>query len=208
MSDDHFATMERRYREHAIPWDDPLPPPEVIEQAKEMEPGHMLDLGCGTGRACIHLALQGWRCTGVDFVPQAIEMAQERARLAQVEERIAFHVASVTALSFLAGPYDLAVDVGCLHALRGDDLHAYAAHVGRLVRPGGSYLLFARLYERESEEQDGRRGLAESTITSLFAPAFVLKRAERGITQMSDSAWESGWYWMVRNHQASQASQA
>ena len=31
--------------------------------------------------------------------------------------------------------YDLAIDVGCMHNLRGDDLLSYAAGVARLVRP-------------------------------------------------------------------------
>ena len=40
----------------------------------------ILDLGCGPGRASIYLARLGWQVDGVDFVPQAIATARQRAR--------------------------------------------------------------------------------------------------------------------------------
>lgn len=205
----HFEAMQRHYQEHALPWDDPLPPPEVIELAQRMEPGHMLDLGCGPGRACIFLALRGWHCTGVDFVPQAITMAQERAETMGVASRTTFLVASVTHLAMLTGPYDLAIDVGCMHALRGDDLHRYASEVNRLLRPGGSYLLFVRLLPDVSPDPPaptatstsdttstgaGHRGLAETTIRDLFSPPWVFERVDYGTTHTSESSWESAWF--------------
>jgi len=33
-------------------------------------------LGCGPGRASIYLARRGWQVDGVDFIPDAIELAR------------------------------------------------------------------------------------------------------------------------------------
>lgn len=193
-----FEEMQRRYREGALPWDQPLPPPEVIDLAARLRPGRALDLGCGMGRASIFLAQRGWQCDGVDFVPQAIAVARERAQVAGAGERVRFHGAPVTDLHFLAPFYDLALDVGCLHAQRGDDLLAYAAEVARLLRPGARYLLFARLLSEMDADVGSPRGLAESQIRALFDAAFTLDRVEHGVSGPPGSTWPSAWFWMTR----------
>jgi SAM-dependent methyltransferase len=193
---DLYAEMVRRYREHDIPWDQPLPPPEVIALSARLVPGRALDLGCGVGRTAIYLARQGWYCDGVDFVPQAIEMAQEGARANAVAEHTRFHVASVTRLGFLRDQYDLAVDIGCLHAQRGDALRAYARELSRLLRPGGEYLMFVRLLPRS--DPCSTRGLTMRTIRTLFTPSFVFDHIEHGVTDTGGSPWPSAWFWMRR----------
>ena len=194
---DIFTSMEQRYRSGDLPWDQPLPPPEVIALAGELPPGRALDLGCGAGRASIYLAQQGWTCDGVDFVPEAVALAEQRAREAGVAERVQFHLAPVTQLDGLQPPYDLAIDVGCMHNLRGDDLRAYRGEVARLVSPGGRYLLFAHLIEAGAAPQ--RRGLPEQTILDIFTPTFSFERIEHGQTTVGNSTpWPSAWFWLRR----------
>ncbi len=41
------------------------------------------------------------QCTGVDVIPEAIDLAQERDRTAGLTDAITFYVSSVTMLSFL-----------------------------------------------------------------------------------------------------------
>jgi ubiquinone/menaquinone biosynthesis C-methylase UbiE len=196
--EDHHQRMQQRYREGNIPWDDDLPPPEVQAIVQQQPPGRVLDVGCGAGRASIYLAQHGWQGTGVDFVPEAIAMAQERAQAAGVAERITFVTGSVTDLSFLTTPYDLAIDVGCLHGLpTAADKQAYAAEVSRLVRPGGQYLLFARLHDPDSHDTK-HRGIAEERVATLFANTFTITHVQHGRTQTSESEWASAWFWMVR----------
>lgn len=56
----------------------------VIETAKHMAPGRVLDLACGTGRNALWLADHGWKVTAVDGAPAAIEILQHRAAAAGV----------------------------------------------------------------------------------------------------------------------------
>jgi cyclopropane fatty-acyl-phospholipid synthase-like methyltransferase len=191
-----FERMQQRYRDGETPWDLPLPPPEILALAEELPPGRALDLGCGPGRACIYLAQHGWRCDGVDFVPEAIALANERAAQAGVADRVRFTVGSVIRPGDMNAPYDLAIDVGCMHNLRGSDLDSYASEVARLVRPGGRYVLFAHLAAADAPAE--QHGMPDQTIRTLFAPTFVLERAEPGQTSMGAETLPSCWYWFRR----------
>ena len=71
----HQRTLAR-YRSGQTSWDHPEPPPEVMAFAATLSAGRALDLGCGSGRASIYLARRGWQVDGVDFIPDAIELAR------------------------------------------------------------------------------------------------------------------------------------
>lgn len=189
-----------RYEEGRVPWDDPTPPPEIVALADALPPGRVLDVGCGYGRAVIYLAGRAWSAVGVDFVPLAIDEARRRAAAAGVGERATFYAASATDLSFLAPPFDLVIDVGCMHSFTEEMLAAYANEVARLLRPGGRYLLFAHLREAdEPEREDGPRGIAEGVVYELLRGSFRLERVERGVTQVEDRPpWNSAWFWFIR----------
>jgi cyclopropane fatty-acyl-phospholipid synthase-like methyltransferase len=193
---DLYAEMRRRYAERDLPWDQPLPPPEIIAFAESAPPGRALDLGCGTGRASIYLAQRGWTCDGVDFIPAAVDLARERASAAGIEDRVRFFVASAAHLDEFEPFYDLAIDVGCMHNLRGDDLVSYAAGVARLTRPDGHHLLFAHLADETDSSTSAR--LTDTDIRSLFDSTFAIERAERGTTTVGDMTWPSAWFWMRR----------
>jgi cyclopropane fatty-acyl-phospholipid synthase-like methyltransferase len=192
----HFEKLQRRYQERNLPWDLPLPPPEILALAEELPPGRALDLGCGVGRTTIHLAAAGWAVDGVDFVPEAIQMAEERVALAEVDERVRLFHASVTDMPFLTGPYDLAVDIGCMHALEGEDLRAYAREVARLVSPGGRYVLFAHL--RERAEDAVPVSIPRRLLLGLFTDTFAIEQLVEGATEVAENRWASAWIYLRR----------
>ncbi|MGD2077797.1 MAG: class I SAM-dependent methyltransferase [Chloroflexota bacterium] len=195
--EDLYRRLAELYDAGDVPWDDPLPPPEVIDHVARLEAGRALDLGCGYGRATIYLAGLGWDVDGIDFIPEAIMGASERAKDAGVYAR--FHICQVTDLSFLAGPYDLAIDVGCCHNLTSEALIRYRDHLSRLVRKGGTFLLFARLREDIDESDDGPGGLRPKLVDQIFGATFDLDRSELGVTEVpGQRAWRSAWYWFRR----------
>ncbi len=198
---DPVRRFAERYEEGRVPWDEPMPPPEVVAMADATPPGRALDVGCGYGRAVIYLAGRGWSAVGVDFVPRAIDEARRRAAAAGLGERATFYTASATDLGFLTPPFDLVIDVGCMHSFTAEMLVAYGAEIARLLRPGGLYLLFAHLRNAdEPEREDGPRGIAESAIHELLRRAFRLERVERGVTQVENRPpWNSAWFWFIRN---------
>ena len=186
--------LAERYAAGNVPWDDPLPPPEVIEHVSGLPAGRALDLGCGYGRASIYLAGLGWDVDGIDFIAEAAAEAAQRAQAAGVYAR--FHIGQVTDLDFLAGFYDLAIDVGCCHNMVDDDLARYRNQLERLIRPGGIFLLFARL----REEDGSGPGIRPPMVEKLFTTGFDLERAELGSTEVpGQPVWRSGWFWFRRS---------
>lgn len=189
---DKLERLTKMYAGGSVPWDHPDPPPEVLDFTATLPPGRVLDLGCGLGRASIYLARLGWQVDGVDFVPQAIATARQRAKAAGVSG-ITFHLGPVTTLPQLTGPYDLALDVGCAHNFSAAELAAYHTELLRLLRVGGVYMLFAHLGKTEED-----RWLWEPALQHLFSDGFQLERREYGQTTVREDTWRSAWFWFRR----------
>ncbi len=184
--------FELRYLLGNAPWDTGVPPPEVVELVErgELPPGRALDLGCGTGTTSLYLARHGWEVVGVDFSALAIRQARRRAHRAGLPIR--FYRADVTRLRFLTDPFDLALDIGCLHGIPPEGRGRYASEVTRLVRSGGLYMLYAFLPRPGGPS---RRGIAPEEVRRLFGPGFRVERQEGG---EDPSGRGSVWYWMRR----------
>ncbi|MCB8943281.1 MAG: methyltransferase domain-containing protein [Ardenticatenaceae bacterium] len=200
-----YESFLERYESGKIPWNQELPPPEVIELVAGLRPGRGLDLGCGYGRSALYLAQKGWQADGVDFVAQAIHEASARAEQAGLSAQVQFHTGSVAAMPFLTESYDLAIDVGCMHSLTAEQQQGYRDELMRLLPEGAIYLLFAHLRAEDAaagnaaDEEDKPRGIMEREIKELFGPGFVLERVELGWTQVEDRPpWQSGWFWWRR----------
>lgn len=168
-------------------WDTEITPPELVDFVGHTAPGRALDLGCGTGTNVVYLARRGWDAIGVDFVPQAIARARRRAAQAGVDGRARLLVADVTRLPDLGRPFDLALDIGCLHSLPRTKRRDYARGLVARLRPGATYLLYAFCPPH-------RLGVERAEVTALFAPALELESFVEGTGQ------PSAWYRFVRSH--------
>lgn len=196
----NYERMRDRYLAGTVPWDDALPPPEVIELVPRLEPGRAVDLGCGYGRATIFMARHGWQVDGIDFIPEAVTEAAARAAATGVTDQVQFHQSQVSSLPFLlTAVYDFALDVGCMHNLSEADLQNYAAELRRLLRTGAIYLLYARLLEPGQDTENGPRGLPQAQIKALFAEGFMLEKFVLGETTVEDQpVWSSAWFYFRR----------
>src|SRR5262245_27949050 len=93
----------------------------------------LLEFGCGTGTNAIELARRGYDVTAIDFVPQAVDAAREKAATAKV--KIKFSVADALA-DDLGGPYDVLFDRGVYHSLRKLDLKKFQQTLEKITRKG------------------------------------------------------------------------
>jgi SAM-dependent methyltransferase len=168
------------------PWDTGVVPPEVERFVASHPPGRALDLGCGTGTNVVYLADQGWSAVGVDFVGRAIAKAVRRANVAGVSRWCEFRVGDVTRLDGTLGPFELALDIGCLHSLPASRRGAYAAGLARLVRPGGTYLMYAFAPGGPAV------GITRDDVAATFADTFEITRIEEG------KGRPSAWYTLVK----------
>ena len=197
MKNDTYNRFVERYQSGQLPWDDELPPPEVIDIVPKLTPGRALDLGCGHGRTAIYLARHGWTADGIDFVEMAIEEAKQRAAAAGVSNLTKFVVGSASTPAGDEAMYDLAVDIGCMHSFQQPQLDEYRDSLKRVLKPGATFLLFVH-FRHESAE--GRpHGIDKDQVERLFADGFHLDHVEYGTTQVEDRpVWNSAWYWFIR----------
>ena len=174
------------YRTGRTPWDTGVTPPEVVELIEGPAAatlGRALDLGCGTGTNVRYLAEHGWEATGVDAVPAAIERAI--GKLAGVSNARVL-LGDVTELERLdlAGPFDLALDIGCFHSIERRRRPAYASGVASLTRPGSRLFVFA--FARRTGPVP--LGVTAREMATRFAPWFEPVGRIRG-TSPPGAAW-------------------
>lgn len=191
------------YLRGRTPWNTGIVPPEIVAwlESAGRVPGRALDLGCGTGTTSLFLARQGWQVVGVDFALPAVRRARREARRQGLDGSATFIRADVSRPDLLreAAPFDLAVDIGCLHGLTPPQQTAYAAHLVRLLRPGAIFLLYAFL-PRPSRDGSRMMGLDAARLTDLFGAAFALDACTLG--EDTTIATGSGWYTLRRTEAA------
>jgi len=137
------------YRLGFTPWDEhPLATSlQDLVEGRDGSPalpaGTALDLGCGTGDSSIYLAKHGWKVTGVDFVPKALDKARAKATAKQAA--VDFVHADVTRLSSegVGTGFGLIVDNGCLHGMSDVDRDAYVREVTAVAALDARLLIVA-----------------------------------------------------------------
>jgi 2-polyprenyl-3-methyl-5-hydroxy-6-metoxy-1,4-benzoquinol methylase len=102
----------------------------------------LAEVGCGTGRASLHLARRGANVFGFDFSEQALAVARADADAAGVSAR--FEVANVLSTPAAAHrhEFDVVLSLGCLTLACTDaaDFERALDNLLSLLRPGGRLL--------------------------------------------------------------------
>jgi SAM-dependent methyltransferase len=138
--------------------------------------GAVLDLGCGTGANCLHLARAGIRSLGVDLSREAVDLALQR-KTRERDGRADFIRADM--LDFLracpAGAFDGVLSVNVLNHL-GADIEEALRHVRRALRPGGCVAL--SLFTERDEEWGGPERSASAGGPAADVPVRLLDRGQ------------------------------
>ena len=134
--------------------------------------GHALDLACGSGRAAVFLALEGWSVEGWDADASALDRARALAARHGVEARFVEVDLETTPPPGPAAPFDLIVVVRYLH-------RPLFPWIEGALAPGG-----VLLYEtfREGQERFGpprreRHLLRSGELLAAF-PSLVVEHHE------------------------------
>jgi SAM-dependent methyltransferase len=166
-----YATVYRTiYRLGWLVWQRSAPPADLVALVNgpdRLPPGRALDLGCGSGTDSVYLAEHGWQVTGIDMVPEALDLARQRARAFRVSAR--FVEGDVTRLREfgVSGPFTLILDFGCLHTLPADQRSAYVANVSAVAAPGATFLLYG--FARPPALSPMQAGLTAAEVRERFS---------------------------------------
>ena len=102
-----------------------------------------LDVGCGTGELVCQIAQRGVEATGVDYAPEMIALASNKAQ----DERIArtrFVCCSIFDFTIQRESYDLISANGFIEYISQQDLLTLFDLVGKALTPGGSFVVGSR----------------------------------------------------------------
>jgi len=172
--------FEERYSRGEIPWDIGRVDVNLAEtvERRPLCVGAALDIGCGTGDNTVWLARRGFRVTGVDIAPLAIEKAREKAEREGVACR--FLVADFLHADVPEGPFGFIFDRGCFHSLGEREKHErFARNVARHLGPGGLWL--SLIASRDAPQRHpGPPRLSAAEVTAAVEPVFELLSLESG----------------------------
>jgi SAM-dependent methyltransferase len=194
--------QEAERGEAVVPWADMVPNPRLVEfwekHPLETAGKRALVIGCGLGDDTEQLAAWGFKTTGFDISPTAIENTKKRYATTKVDYRVAdlFHPPAGW-----YGAFDFVLEVYTVQAftggLRGKAIDAIAG----FVAPGGRLLVIARGREEgeaevqgppwplSREEIDGfkRAGLVEESFEDYADPEPPWTRRFRALYQREKS---------------------
>jgi 2-polyprenyl-3-methyl-5-hydroxy-6-metoxy-1,4-benzoquinol methylase len=127
--------------------------PILVRECGNTVPITILDCACGIGTQALGLAKVGFRVTGTDFSPRAIERARAEALERGLDLRL--YVADMLYLNAVPETgFDavICMDNALPHFLCDENLTEAAAQVGKKLRDGGTFVASIRDYDHLIKE--------------------------------------------------------
>lgn len=160
------------------PWDIGRPQPAIVSLYETGRiAGKVLDVGCGTGENALYLAQRGLEVVGIDGAPRAIAMARAKRKARGLKVR--FDVADALDLPLQERPFDTVIDSGLFHVFSDEERPRLRQSVGRVIKPGGTYLMMC-FSEREPGDWGPRR-VTQAEIRSTFAKGWRIDRIDASV---------------------------
>lgn len=165
-----------------------------------------LDLGCGTGKKSIYLALNGGfkKVLGVDISEQAIEYAKTNAQDNKMEKICAFICHDLRDWSFIPKDetFDFILDWAAIHCFTRDEVKNYAENITSYCKAGGKLLVRSfvshDLAQKEFSEEVGgiksKVSLFNEDELRRFFPQFRI--LSQNTSQPSKTKADAGYYFI------------
>jgi len=166
------TTFENAYTGKA-PWDIGRPQKVLLDIADQIT-GSLLDAGCGTGENALFFASRGQKVTGIDFLPEPISRAKQKA-----SERgltATFLVMDALALKDLPEVFDTIIDSGLFHVFSDDDRRCYVEGLASVLNPGGRLCLLC--FSDDEPGKQGPRRVSRKEIEGTFGDGWKVESIE------------------------------
>ncbi|KZZ84712.1 class I SAM-dependent methyltransferase [Bacillus sp. SJS] len=126
-------------REKGVPFFTEKPDENLVEYFERglLQPGKVLELGCGPGRNAIFLAEKGCLTDAVDLSEASLQWAAERAQAKNLP--INFTRENIFELSVEDHSYNMVYDSGCFHHIAPHRRMDYLQLVKRALKNGGHF---------------------------------------------------------------------
>lgn len=120
-----------------------------------LEPGYLIDIGCGTGRVLIAAIRKGWKCVGLDISKGQLDTARSNLADANMYEGFELIRSGMESIPFEGGRFDAACMIASLHHLPNTDSRIEALkESSRVLRNGGKMLVSVWTWDQERFRND------------------------------------------------------
>ncbi|MDR4904773.1 class I SAM-dependent methyltransferase [Bacillus mycoides] len=128
-------------REKGVPFFTNKPDENLVNyfEKKLLNPGKVLELGCGPGRNAIYFAEKGCLVDAVDLSQESIQWATERAKEKNLHVNFIYN--NIFDLQIEEGTYDIVYDSGCFHHIAPHRRMNYINLVKKALKPGGYFAI-------------------------------------------------------------------
>ena len=151
-------------------WEIGKPQKAILDLADRIT-GSVLDSGCGTGENALFFASRGQKVTGIDFLPEPIHLAKQKA--AERGLTATFLVMDALALQELPEVFDTVIDSGLFHVFSDADRRQYVEGLASVLKPGGR--LFLLCFSDAEPGDQGPRRVSRKEIEDAFAEGWVVE---------------------------------
>lgn len=155
------------------PWDIDGPQQPFVAVADRIA-GSLLDAGCGTGEHSLFFANRGVQVLGIDFLPEAIRRAKQKA--VDRKSTAKFEVMDALTLDRHQAKYENIVDSGLFHCFTDEDRKQYVAGLAHVLMPGGH--LFMMCFSDAEPGEVGPRRIAKHDLGVAFATGWAIESIE------------------------------
>lgn len=154
-------------------WEIGRPQKAILDHSDQIT-GSVLDAGCGSGENALFFAHRGQKVTGIDFLPEPITIAKQKA----VEQGLSatFLVMDALTLRKLPEHFDSAIDSGLFHVFSDDDRRRYVAGLASVLKPGGR--LFLLCFSDAEPGNQGPRRVSRQEIEDTFIHGWLIESVE------------------------------
>jgi SAM-dependent methyltransferase len=183
------------------PWDIGRPQKPFVEAAGRVS-GSVLDAGCGTGENALFFAGRGHPVTGIDFLPEPIRRAKQKAAERGLE--VTFLVKDALTLQDWPERFDGVLDSGLFHVFADADRRRYVEGLATVLRPGGR--LFLLCFSDAEPGTQGPRRVRRQELDEAFARGWDAESVEASryevLPNLKDLSFSEGgpkaWFAVIR----------
>lgn len=136
---------------------------DAVARRRSLRGTSLVDLACGTGSAALAAAGRGARVTGVDYTPELLAIAEQRAGA----DTVTWHVGDASDTGLPAGTFDAVVsNMGIIFV----DPDAQVREIVRLLKPAGVLAFSAWVREETNPLFDPVVAVLGPPSASGFSP--------------------------------------
>jgi ubiquinone/menaquinone biosynthesis C-methylase UbiE len=111
----------------------------LLKELRDVVPGRVLDIGCGTGEFAARLAGRGWEVLALDLCEPMVRQARVKAASVKTSGAVSVAVGDSEHLPFASGSLDVVTCANSFHHYPHQAKVVREMH--RVLRPGGRLLL-------------------------------------------------------------------